>query len=48
MSKLPTFAIICTAVCDVDGDYEGRIFQIKWLGWAFEITLVRLETPNAR
>lgn len=43
MTWLPRFELIGTAVCERDGEYEGKTLQVFWLGWVFEITLARWE-----
>ncbi len=43
MKGLPRFELIGTAVCEPEGDYEGKTLQVFWFGWVFELTLARWE-----
>ncbi len=43
MSWLPRMAIVGTAAGETDGDYEGWTVQLFWLGWLFEIALLKRE-----
>ncbi|MBN9504961.1 MAG: hypothetical protein J0I69_02950 [Altererythrobacter sp.] len=41
MSWRPRLCLIGTAVCEPDGEFEGRTLQVFWHGWVFELTLAR-------
>lgn len=48
MNWLPRFQMIGTAVCEPDGEYEGKTLQVFWLRWVFELTLATREDLHAR
>lgn len=39
---IPRFAIEETAIAAATYEAEGRLLQIRWLGWIFEITLAKI------
>ncbi len=48
MSWLPRLCIVATAVCEPEGEYEGKTLQVFWRRWVFELTFARWEDRNAR
>lgn len=41
MSLLPRIYIYGVCVAGPDGEFEGRTIEISWLGWLFQVSLLR-------
>lgn len=43
MRWLPTFSLSEISMCDDEGEAEGPILTVEWLGWILEIAIARRE-----
>jgi hypothetical protein len=47
MSLRPRFSMMESCVCEPDGEFEGKVLQIKWLGWVIELTIAKWKSRDA-